>query len=57
MKDLFNSAATRADLIEMYIDAHIMVRGTEPMDYNLLGRAGLVDRIEQLVEEADNIPV
>lgn len=56
MKDLFNSAATRADLIEMYIDAHIMVRGTEPNDYATLGRAGLVDRIERLVEEADSIP-
>lgn len=57
MKDLFNSAATRSDLIDIYCGMHVAVRGTEPTDYATLGRAGLVDRIECLLEEADRIPV
>jgi hypothetical protein len=56
MQDLFNSAATRSNLIDIYCDTHVAVRGTEPDDYATLGRAGLVDRIERLLEEADSIP-
>jgi hypothetical protein len=49
--DLFESRHSRTDLMDIYIDLHVGYRGFPPKDYANLGRAGLVDRIERLVEE------
>ena len=51
MTDLFHSTMTRDDLANFYTETHVFVRGTEPTDADALNRAGLVNRIEQLISE------
>lgn len=50
MTDLFHSTMTRDDLAEYYTETNLFVRGVEPTDIEGLNRAGLVDRIERLID-------
>jgi hypothetical protein len=54
IKDLFESALTRDELLDIYVDTVTVMRGFPPnaADTAGLGRAALVDRIERLSEEA-----
>lgn len=54
INDLFESALTRDELLDIYVDTATVMRGFPPKEAELagLGRAALVDRIERLSEEA-----
>lgn len=55
MQDLFNSTLSRAALADLYVDSYTAFHGFPPKDHVGLGRAGLVDKIEQLDQLIKNV--
>lgn len=57
MQDLFNSRLSLTDLVDIYVDAYQQLHGFPPQDFMGLNRAGMVDLIERLDEEAQRLGV